>query len=826
MAEGRSATLLFHLQKRGFNVTGSTPDSEDDGFVTIKLRLPLPWMISFKIKHWLQSSIYLLRNGLWPASFSTLLTVMSGVTMMTVFAEPESWLRSGWLANLLWSVDCFINPIQNRLPVSIRVGYLASFASLLGVFLIVWAERYFLRALLSLGPLFYFHSYSYTKEKPRYISAFVAQIWSFLIRKLSGRRNLTYGFQLSLPYLPVPSINSTTTKFLVSVEPILVPDEFAKVKAMSESFLSREGPRLNQYLKIRSFILNNYVTPWFERYVYLMSRSPLAVNTNYYVMDTMKPSPVKDQVFRAANLAYHFLRFQDLINTETLQPRMLNDTVPLCMAQYQRLFGTTRIPGREVDAIKHTWDSDYIIVVRRGRFYKVNSRRKDGSNLTQAELAHQLRLITEHANLDSASRGSICEEKDLMALTSLPRTKWAEIRDRYFGEGSNRKSLITIEKSAFIVHLVSDSKFSSSPNNSPYGSSNSQTKFFGEEFSLNKRAHFLFHGEGADIWFDKSFNLIVFEDGQAGINAEITFGDAPVVAHMWEYALLNELIDFENCRDASALAGESLRGAPLPMPLRLEFAVTEALSHEIKLARRDAKDSFRDLDLDILGFDIYGKDFIKAHGVSPDAFIQIALLLTTFGEDDRLGLAYESCHTRLFREGRTETIRSVTKEALEFIRYCKLFLKIQPTPSDLKKAKALLLTASKVHKTLCVQSLSGNGIDRHLFALNVAAKGLEIKSEFLDYAHALKWSISSSQHPQMQTKLRNFLPEAVVKDFFCPGGGYAPISDDGYGVAYTLTADRIFFHVTCKKSSSHTSSKKFTKNLKFTLEFFKLMFEA
>lgn len=39
-------------------------------------------------------------------------------------------------------------------------------------------------------------------------------------------------------------------------------------------------------------------------------------------------------------------------------------------------------------------------------------------------------------------------------------------------------------------------------------------------------------------WFDKSITLVVFTDGHAGMNAEHSFADAPVVAHLFECAMI------------------------------------------------------------------------------------------------------------------------------------------------------------------------------------------------------------------------------------------------------------------------------------------------
>ena len=39
--------------------------------------------------------------------------------------------------------------------------------------------------------------------------------------------------------------------------------------------------------------------------------------------------------------------WQDLLDQERLPPLIMKDVVPLCMSQYRRMFGTTRIPGVE-----------------------------------------------------------------------------------------------------------------------------------------------------------------------------------------------------------------------------------------------------------------------------------------------------------------------------------------------------------------------------------------------------------------------------------------------------------------------------------------------
>jgi len=45
---------------------------------------------------------------------------------------------------------------------------------------------------------------------------------------------------------------------------------------------------------------------------------------------------------RAASSIYQFMTYKRLIEHETLPPMLIRNVIPLCMAQYERLFSTTR----------------------------------------------------------------------------------------------------------------------------------------------------------------------------------------------------------------------------------------------------------------------------------------------------------------------------------------------------------------------------------------------------------------------------------------------------------------------------------------------------
>lgn len=59
---------------------------------------------------------------------------------------------------------------------------------------------------------------------------------------------------------------------------------------------------------------------------------------------------------------------------------------------------------------------------------------------------------------------------------------------------------------------------------------------------------------------------------------------------------------------------------------------------------------------------------MKTCRVSPDAYIQMALQLAYYRDAKRFSLTYEASMTRLFREGRTETVRPCTIESTAWVK--------------------------------------------------------------------------------------------------------------------------------------------------------------
>jgi hypothetical protein len=208
---------------------------------------------------------------------------------------------------------------------------------------------------------------------------------------------------------------------------------------------------------------------------------------------------------------------------------------------------------------------------------------------------------------------------------------------------------------------------------------------------------------------------------------------------------------------------------------------------------------------------------VKSCGVSPDAFIQIALQVAAYKEFKHPVNTYESSMTRLFLHGRTETVRPCTIEAQNFV---KLLLDDSANPGS--KLASLRIAAER-HVDSYVKAMDGEGVDRHLFALYVVSVGLGLESPFLKEAVSAPWVLSTSQVPQQQTNLwdpkdKKFSPVTSA------GGGFGPACDTGYGVSYSIAGENEFtFHISASKKSGTTSAMRFKDLIIETLEQMKLV---
>lgn len=223
------------------------------------------------------------------------------------------------------------------------------------------------------------------------------------------------------------------------MKPLLDDETFKRFEREALEFQNGIGRRLQRYLCLKSMLSSNYVSDWWEEYVYLRGRTPIMVNSNFYALDSAYRVSTNVQAALAANCIAAAFMYRRQLASENLKPIMVQDTVPLCSRQYERQFNTTRIPGEVTDKIVHLNDSKHVAVYSKGKWYKLYTYYQS-QPLNAKELEMQIQKI-----LDDESEPSKCE-KYLGALTAGDRVPWAQARKKHFSKGVNKVSLSSIEK--------------------------------------------------------------------------------------------------------------------------------------------------------------------------------------------------------------------------------------------------------------------------------------------------------------------------------------------------------------------------------------------
>jgi carnitine O-acetyltransferase len=235
-------------------------------------------------------------------------------------------------------------------------------------------------------------------------------------------------------------------------------------------------------------------------------------------------------------------------------------------------------------------------------------------------------------------------------------------------------------------------------------------------------------------------------------------------------------------------------------PEKLNFHLPGNLRQMI----RDASNRFEQLIDDtkavVIEFCDFGKKRIKTFNVSPDAFVQLALQLSQYRLFGEFNSTYEVTVTRRFLHGRTETMRSVSNEAVDFVK------KMTADDVTSESKMAALKTAAETHVARMKACMAGMGVERHMFGLQSiyerfgAELGLNQMPAIFNDKGWLKLghdTLSTTSNPD---------PTGVVLS------GFGPVVDDGFGVCYTIIEDRITITMT-SKALMEKPLKMFASNL-------------
>ncbi|RUP44358.1 acyltransferase ChoActase/COT/CPT [Jimgerdemannia flammicorona] len=627
---------------------------------------------------------------------------------------------------------------------------------------------------------------------------------------MTTNKPTTFQFQSTLPHLPIPSLEETCARYLHSLRPVLTPAELAQTEAHIADFLKPGGvgQRAQQQLidLDRASPFNWLDDNFWLRKAYHEWREPLIVNSNWYMLgrdDENHPRELLEinggvrekgdfsnfQIKRAAKVVTRTLDFKDMVDFEQLPPDVARGKSPLCMYQYTRLFGVTRIPQPVCDTFAHTPHPNiarHIVVLLKDQIYPLDVYDEvDGRKVRVSEKEIESRLKAIVSDVHTSPMLA-----PIPLLTADHRDRWTEARAHLLtlSPTVNRESLSVIESAILAVSLDD----------------------FAVGTALDKWTRNVATGtNGHNRWFDKSLTIIVESNGKCGLNGEHSPCDALVAALVLEYMLAGPTTSH---LEAAAARGPRDPFTQLPLsqqarhhadafqPRKLEWVTNEVTQRYIAECQARTDKIIADSDTDVLLFEEYGTDFTKRVGkISPDAYMQMALQLAFYKLHHTATPTYETASTRAYLHGRTETTRTLSVESKRFVEHWE-------STASVPQKYALLKAAADAHVKYMTAASKGFGCDRHLLGLRLLAATLPADprnpenparlpphSLFTDpaYARSQNWRLSTSGLHDGRRLM---------------GTGFGAVVPDGYGVNYMAAPELVKFGIECKKSAKETAS--------------------
>ncbi|TKS82045.1 Peroxisomal carnitine O-octanoyltransferase [Collichthys lucidus] len=578
----------------------------------------------------------------------------------------------------------------------------------------------------------------------------------------------TFQHQNNLPPLPVPSLESSLSKYLDAVQPFASEKEFEATVDTVRKFQEGVGKELHQKLLQRAKTKKNWLEEWWLDTAYLEVRVPSQLNVNFGgpapYLEHCWPPAEGTYLQRASITTWHTLQYWNLIRTERLAPQKAGQTA-LDMDQFRMLFCTCKVPGVKKDTIHNYFKTEregpcpsHLVVICRGRLFTFDALSADGQILTPPELLRQLSYVKERCDREPEGDG-VC------ALTSEERTRWAKAREHLISIDPHNKTILeTIQSSLFVICL-DEAK--------PYSTSENYTNITMEALA----------GKPTIRWGDKSYNSVVFSDGTFGSTCDHAPYDAMVLVSLCWY--LDQQI---KATEGKWKGSDAVR--PMPPPEELVFTVDEKVRSDISHAKQQYLESAQDLQVVCYAFTAFGKATIKQKKLHPDTFVQLAMQLAYYRMHKKPGSCYETAMTRKFYHGRTETMRPCTKEALN---WCTAMM--DPMCDDKGKRKAML-RAFDTHNKLMAEAQEGKGFDRHLLGLYLIAKeeGRPTPELFMDPLYAKSGGGG------------NFVLSSSLVGYTTVLGAVAPMVPHGYGFFYRIRDDRIVISITAWRSCRQTDA--------------------
>jgi carnitine O-acetyltransferase len=636
----------------------------------------------------------------------------------------------------------------------------------------------------------------------------------------SRKTSITFGGQGALPALPIPSLEETLNKLLKCLEALQEDDTERKEEAKNSvlEFLAGDGPKLQQLLLEYDREgracgeIGSYVEEFWND-AYLTPDASVVLNLNpFFVLEGAADPKIAsgDPIRRASSLCYASVKLASALRNEKFKPDTFRGK-PLCMDQFRALFGASRVPKKHSkDTIAVYEKSNHVAVMCRNQLYYFQALWPDGDvAVDEGDLFDILKAIHSHAVRIPSYSSSFSA---VGVLTSLSRKEWAIAREEMIDHSpvKNTESLTIVDSALFVLVLddyIPKSKHDAAANmlHGSYELSRAPSEGSFMEYQT---------GSCTNRWYDK-LQIIVCGDGTAGINFEHSAIDGHTALRFVSDIYADTVISFAKSitklvhahdiipdvivakvKRAAVTLDNQGRTTLDVFPKKINFDIPDPVKRKIYFAETALGDQIVASEVYVLEFKDYGKTFITSNKMSPDAYVQMSMMLAYYQLYGKVVCAYEPVLTKSFYHGRTEAMRQATMEAKHL---CEVFC--DPTTGPEEKLAALR-NATWVHSELVKECAKGKGVDRHLFALKCIAEknGLPVPAFF----NSNQWK--TLNHTILSTSNCGNPSLALF--------GFGPVVPDGLGIGYIIKDTCLHYSI----SSKHRQTTRYALTLEATLQ--------
>ncbi|KDR78870.1 hypothetical protein GALMADRAFT_244504, partial [Galerina marginata CBS 339.88] len=626
--------------------------------------------------------------------------------------------------------------------------------------------------------------------------------------------------------LPVPALRQTLDRYLNSLEPFLREDEsrggmsFVSAYALREKWANDFETGIGSTLQERLLALDK-VSPynwlddnfWLNK-AYLEWRAPLLVNSNWWLAfceDSLIPSSALSgetnnnragttfwQIRRSAWLIHRMLQFRDNVSetSESPETHILGSWL---VENTSKMFNIARIPEPFCDTLSEppqpsSRSARSILLMLHDWCYSVAVYHPPSTNSSKfklhspGEIEARIRAVV----LDVETRLANGERAlPVGVLSADERDRWANNLQHLLSLSPTNRKTHQVMLHTLMGLSLDHTTYNIPPTSSVLPPSRIHRRTPAQS-SLDSHLHTV-RGTTQNVsnrFLDKAFTLIVDPSTRAGASGEHSPVDALVPSIVAEYGIVEGV-------DAEAFERHVSESSDVDGPgwERLDWVADEKMWKECRTAAERANTIIDNSDDSVFWFDEFGADWIKDIGgykLSPDAFIQMAIQLAWYRERGEFTGTYETVLTRMFKHGRTETLRTLSRESRLWV-----LSMVDPKAMNIERFK-LLRDAISSHSRRTREAMTGRGFDRHLLGLRLLLRPLNAESAALFedevFERSSQWKLSTS---------------GLSAGLLFKGTGFGAMYEDGYGINYLAAPKSVKFGIESKYSSPLTSTQGF-----------------